>query len=60
MIFHITFILDDEAARREAKLASITTLARKPLASVLYPDILIEEDDTNANKKRKRKYPQVS
>ena len=53
----IVFILEDEEAAKEARLASITSV-RKPLVSVLYPDINISDSD--AKKKGKRKYPQVS
>ena len=54
----IVFILEDEEAAKEARLASITSVA-KPLVSVLYPDINITSD-SDAKKKGKRKYPQVS
>ena len=52
------FFLDDEVSAKEARLSSITTV-RKPLVSVLYPDIQTQEEG-DANKKGKRKYPQVS
>ena len=40
-------------------MASITTV-KKPLVTVLYPDITAEAEEGDTNKKGKRKYPQVS